>query len=251
MITDICAYHADGKDNQQLQEITLRLKQRLWREGLVFDTLLADTGYSSGENYRFLEAQGITSYIPPHGTYKGGPEDFVYNEQNDSFTCSQGKNIPFVKHFRCSRTDTKKKEYRASKHVCKGCPVRSTCLKKSQEKRITLTAFRTEYERNNQRIRSKRGKHFKKKRSSTVEPVFGTLTQYMGMRKVNTLGLSQANKVMHMAATAYNLKKYLKYIAKHRNTGIVEQQNLQLLINVFYNLIKIVLSLPKYRQPIV
>ena len=54
-----------------------------------------------------------------------------------------------------------------------------------------------------------------------------------------------------MAATAYNLKKYLKYIAKHRNTGIVEQQNLQLLISVFYNLIKIVLSLPKYRLPIV
>ncbi|WP_317162793.1 transposase [Tenacibaculum maritimum] len=49
---------------------------------------------------------------------------------------------------------------------------------------------------------------------STVEPVFGTLTQFMGLRKINTIGLIQANKVMHMAAIAYNLKKYLNFITK-------------------------------------
>jgi hypothetical protein len=32
------------------------------------------------------------------------------------------------------------------------------------------------------------------------------------MRKVNTLGLKQANKCMHLSAIAYNLKKYLKFI---------------------------------------
>ena len=52
----------------------------------------------------------------------------------------------------------------------------------------------------------------KGKRQSTVEPVFGTLTQFLGMGKVNTLGLKQANKCMHLSAIAYNLKKYLKFI---------------------------------------
>ncbi|WP_211252730.1 transposase, partial [Crocinitomix catalasitica] len=47
-----------------------------------------------------------------------------------------------------------------------------------------------------------------------VEPVFGTLTQFMGLRKVNTIGIKQANKVMHLAAMAYNLKKYLKFTQK-------------------------------------
>ena len=51
----------------------------------------------------------------------------------------------------------------------------------------------------------------KAKRQSTVEPVFGTLTQFMGMRKINTRGITNANKVMLMAAMAYNLKKYLKF----------------------------------------
>ena len=54
----------------------------------------------------------------------------------------------------------------------------------------------------------------KGKRQSTVEPVFGTLTQFMGLRKINTIGIEQANKVMHLSAIAYNLKKYLKFITK-------------------------------------
>ena len=54
----------------------------------------------------------------------------------------------------------------------------------------------------------------KSKRQSTVEPVFGTLTQFMGLRKINTIGIQQANKVMLLAAIAYNLKKYLKFSSK-------------------------------------
>jgi hypothetical protein len=228
VITDIQAYHADGKDNQQLQDITLRLKRRLWNQGLHCQTLLADTGYSSGENSAFLEDHSVTSFIPPHGTYKGGPKGFIYDEARDVYICPEGKEIPFTKSFLDSRTKTKKKEYRASKKICKDCPHRSSCLgKTAQEKRITVTAYREEYERNNDRVNSKQGRIMKKKRTSTVEPVFGTLTQFLGMRKVNTRGLAQANKVMHMAAIAYNIKKYLKFIEKRAKRGEVSTVLLQ------------------------
>ncbi len=62
----------------------------------------------------------------------------------------------------------------------------------------------------------------KVKRQSTVEPVFGTLTQFMGLRKINTIGIQQANKVMHLAAIAYDLKKYLKFTKKDTisNAGV-------------------------------
>ncbi|WP_439654828.1 transposase [Wocania arenilitoris] len=43
----------------------------------------------------------------------------------------------------------------------------------------------------------------KANRQSTVEPVFGTLTQFMGLIKINTIGIEQANKVMHLSAMAY------------------------------------------------
>ncbi len=215
VITDIGAYHADKKDSQCLQEITIRLKRRLNAEGLLWQNLLADTGYSDGENYDFLEKKKIISYIPPHGTYKGGPDGFIYNKQNDNYTCPLGNIIPFKKTFNDYRTDTKKKEYRCSSLVCKDCIIKKKCLGKSaKEKKFSVTYYREQYERNNKRVHSKQGKYMKYKRSSTVEPVFGTLTQFLGLRKINTIGIKQANKIMHMAAIAYNIKKYLKFTNK-------------------------------------
>ena len=221
VITDIRAYHADGKDNQQLPDIVKRLKKRLWRQGLVWENCVADTGYSSGENYAFLEERNLKSFIPPHGTYKGGPEGFTYVEGPDHYLCPKGKVIPFKKVFLDSRTKTKKKAYRASSKICKGCPLRAKCLGKVNEKQFTVTYYRAEYERNIERVESREGRYMKGKRQSTVEPVFGTLTQFMGLRKVNTIGLKQANKVMHLSAIAYNLKKYLKFTGKRTKSGAV------------------------------
>ena len=56
-------------------------------------------------------------------------------------------------------------------------------------------------------------------RQSRVEPVFGTLTQYLGMRKINVRGIAGANKCMHMAAITYNLKKLLKYSTRKSKSG--------------------------------
>ena len=93
------------------------------------------------------------------------------------------------------------------------CPLKSSCLSKSQKsKQISITAYRAEYERNIERLKS--DKRHKSKRMSTVEPVFGTLINFLGLRKVNTLGQKAAHKCMLMAATAFNLKKLLKYARK-------------------------------------
>src|SRR5690606_41040378 len=97
VITDVQAYHADKKDNQYLQDTVARLNRRLRKEGMIWEHLLADTGYSSGENYAYLEARGIKSYIPPHGTYKGGTEDFKYIKEGNYWLCPQGKKVTFRK----------------------------------------------------------------------------------------------------------------------------------------------------------
>ena len=220
VITDIGAYHADGRDNQHLPDIVGREHRRLWQHGLLWENVVADTGYSSGEDYAILEGRGLKSFIPPHGTYKGGPEGFAHIEGEDHYRCPQGKAIPFTKVFNDYRTGTKKKEYRASKKVCLGCPIREKCLGRSaQEKKFSVTYYRAQYERNNKRVNGPQGRYMKAKRQSTVEPVLGTLTQFMAMGKVYTLGIRQANKCMQMAATAYNLKKLLKYTLKKARSG--------------------------------
>ena len=87
----------------------------------------------------------------------------------------------------------------------------------------------------------------KAKRQSTVEPVFGTLTQFMGLRKINTIGIKQANKCMHMSAIAYNLKKYLKFIKKEVKSGVNQQKFVWLKLNAFIESIIDLLSLSKFK----
>ncbi|MEO1010730.1 MAG: transposase [Bacteroidota bacterium] len=159
--------------------------------------------------------------MPPHGTYKGGPDGFRYVKESDHYLCPKGQGHTLYQGLRrLPHGNQEKKEYRARKHVCTGCPLRSECLGKSaQEKKFGVTYYRAEYERNNERVNGSLGRYMKGKRQSTVEPVFGTLTQHMGLRKMNTIGLAQANKCMHLSAMAYNLKKYLKFGQKHTKSG--------------------------------
>ena len=160
-----------------------------------------------------FESSGLESYIPPHGTYKGGPEGFTYHKEGDYWLCSQGEKVTFRK-VQVEKSGNRKKLYLTKPSQCKGCPIKAKCIGKSPERRITITAYNEEYKRAISRLNSRLGRHYKHKRSSTVEPVFGTLTQFMGLRKINTRGIGNANKCMLMSAMAYNLKKYMKFIEK-------------------------------------
>ena len=64
------------------------------------------------------------------------------------------------------------------------------------------------------RMKDDYGKQMMIIRKSTVEPIIGNLIEYLGMRKVNTIGIKLANKCMIMAGIAYNLKKLIKYGGK-------------------------------------
>ena len=106
-----------------------------------------------------------------------------------------------------------------------------------------------EYERNNQRLSTEKGKRMKSKRQATVEPVFGTLTQFMGLRKINTIGIKQANKVMHLSAIAYNLKKYLKFIDKKVKSGAATLNLSKCIKTTFYDLFGFEINLSKITIP--
>ena len=62
-----------------------------------------------------------------------------------------------------------------------------------------------------EKLKSSYARKMKKLRQSTVEPVLGTLINFMGLRRIWTRGIKQANKFMIGAAMAYNLKKWLNY----------------------------------------
>lgn len=223
VITHISADFADKKDNQCLQAVVNKLIPRLNKNGLLFTNLLADAGYSSGANYAYLEKRNLRSFIPPHGTYKGGPEGFQYNKEGNYWLCPQGVKVTYRKTK--LEKGTLKHHYLTRRSDCRDCPIKTKCIKKSYEKRISITVYKEEYDRAIARVKSPEGRYMKRKRTSTVEPVFGTLKNYLGMEKVNTLGIKQANKAMLMAAVAYNLKKYMKFDARQTQAMVNRMKN--------------------------
>ena len=209
VISHIQADFADGRDSQYLIDISLQVQDRLRKNELVMTDLLADAGYSNGANYDFLEQRKVAGWIPVFGRYKPEIKGFPYNREKDEYRCPMNRPLPF-KGFHTNRDGSVLKSYWAAPKDCKVCPMKSQCVPNSKCKKISKTIYDEQYLRAYARQHSDRGKRMKKIRQSTVEPVFGSLTQFYGLRKIGVLGKAGAHKVMLMAAIAFNLKKYLK-----------------------------------------
>jgi transposase len=210
VITHIEAYHADKKDSQCLPKIIEGLLENLKDNQLLVEQVLADTGYSSGAALKALEQHNIKGYIPNFGQYKHEREGFTYHKEGDYYLCSENKKVEFKKIK--DNNGYQVKEYRASRKDCEPCALRHTCIGKAAfEKRIRETIDKPYYDRMHDRLKTSYARKMKKLRQSTVEPVLGTLINFLAMKRINTRGIKQANKCMMMAAIAYNLKKMMKF----------------------------------------
>tara|TARA_R110000765_G_scaffold425773_2_gene539521 strand:+ start:22 stop:1164 length:1143 start_codon:yes stop_codon:yes gene_type:complete len=219
VISHIQADFADGRDSQYLTDISLKVQDRLRKNELIMTDILADAGYSNGSNYDFLEQRKITGWIPVFGKYKPKIDGFPYNKEKDEYSCPMNRPIPF-KGFRTNRDGSVLKCYWAAPKDCKACPMKSKCVPNTKCKKITRTIYDEQYLRAYARQHSERGKRMKNLRQSTVEPVFGSLSQFYGLRKIGVLGKAGAHKVMLMASIAFNLKKYLKIGGRKPSLGL-------------------------------
>jgi transposase len=223
VITQIESHHANKKDSQCLSSVIKNTIDNLKQNDLIVEEALADAGYSSGEALQALEDHNIKGYIPNFGQYKPSREGFTYDKENDRYICSRGIHLPFKK-IQTNSLGYQMRVYRSSSKDCGRCPLRNVCIGKSDFKKIDDSVDKPLYDRMHARLQTNKAKRMKKLRSSTVEPVLGTLVNYLGMRRVNTRGIKQANKCMLMAAIAYNLKKLMKFATRKAQADVKAMQ---------------------------
>lgn len=224
VITGAMADFAHKKDSQCLPEILGQTIENLKRNEILIDQIVADTAYSSVEALRFCQNNHIDAYIPNVGSYKPAREGFEYDEQNDRYVCMLGNKaiLPF-KAVTSDKNGHLRKEYRSRSAHCKACPVKSVCMGRNSSKKITDVLDKSFYDQMHHKMQTKYAKKLSRVRKSTVEPVLGTLINFLGMRRVNSRGIKQASKHVLMAALCYNLKKYMKYVQKSTKTKAMEQ----------------------------
>ena len=220
VITGACADYADKRDSQCLEQIVEITKENLEENNLELGEVLADAGYSSGEALKYLDAHKINAWMPNFGQYVPEREGVVLDKQNNYYQCTKEGGNKAKLLFKGEKMDGKgyrKHTYRSSESDCKKCPLRAACCgEKTNFKKLDDSIHKDLYDKMHQKLTQnpEYAKRMVKVRSKTVEPVLGTLINFTNMKRVNTRGIQQANKHVLMAALTYNLKKYLKFIAK-------------------------------------
>ncbi len=217
VITGACASCAGNRDSQNLTEILNQTIANLNQNDILIDQVAADAGYSSGEALVFCEQNNIDAYIPNFGQYKAEREGFQYLKLENYYQCTKQGGNQAKLLFKGERTDSKgytKKTYRSSESDCKNCPLRQQCCGAvTKFKKIDDSIDKPYYDRMHQKLKTNQqyAKKISRIRSRTVEPVLGTLINFINMKRLNSRGMKSANKHVMLSALCYNLKKLIKF----------------------------------------
>jgi transposase len=225
VITGACASSAGNKDSQNLAEILSQTITNLAANEITIEQIAADAGYSSGEALAFCEQNQIDAYIPNFGHYKSERTGFEYMLVGNYYECIKEGGNGAKLLYKGIKTDSKgyqKKSYRSSESDCKNCPLRVACCGAvTKFKKLEESIDKPYYDRMHQKLNlnPSYAKAISKIRSKTVEPVLGTLINFINMRRVNTRGMTSATKHVLMSALTYNLKKLMKFTQNNRKTA--------------------------------
>jgi hypothetical protein len=109
VITNVEAHFADRRDSAVLPEVLKNTVSNLKEQGLTLEEIACDTGYSSGKALQACLDENITAYIPNFGHYKPHRDGFVFDAQNDRYTCeAKGVHLPYKKTYQDKKKATTK-----------------------------------------------------------------------------------------------------------------------------------------------
>ena len=190
------------------------------RYGRMASTVVADSGYGSEENYRFMEENGIQAYVKYNyfhmeqkRSFKQDPrrvENLHYNVGGDYFVCPMGQHMRRV-GTRHDRTEsgyvTELAVYRAQR--CQGCPLRARCYRRKRGNREIEVSHRliAYKQRARENLTSDKGLEHRSKRPIEPEAVFGQMKYGMHYKRFRHFGKDKVTMDFAFFAIAFNIKK--------------------------------------------
>ena len=202
------------------------------RYGHLPSVAVADSGYGSEENYRFMDEAGMEAYvkynrfhIEQRPRYKPNPfhhDNFHYNADEDYYVCPMGQHMRRVGTAHSKTASGYRSEnarYRAQN--CKGCPLRCLCYKAKGDQRIIEVNHRlNEYKRKaRELLTSEEGLKHRGRRCIEPEAVFGQMKFNMAYRRFRHFGKDKVSMDFAFFAIAFNIKKMCSKIAKQTKNG--------------------------------
>jgi transposase len=204
---------------------------------LVEARLTADSGFHSGDNLEWLEAQHCDAYVadnlfrkrdprfvdadkykpPKPKPTRFRPGDFSYDPSHQTCTCPAGKAL-----YRNGSNVTIKGrsgiKFTAPKSACQACHLRANCLRDADQKSPRQVVFFREPEnadrpidRMKAKIDSLIGRMIYSKRLGTVEPPFGNLRFHKGLDRFTLRTKNKVDGQWKLFALVHNIEKLAHY----------------------------------------
>ena len=199
-------------------------------QNVLSKNIIADAGYGSETNYRFIEDQfpNCNAFIPyltmlKEASHKWKADDhkamnWEYNEKDDYLVDCNGVRFSFlrysVKHDNYG-FERKFKVYVAEKYDENHQVIPDSLTLKGYAKRIYVNP-EWEYFKNKakDKLSSSEGKVLYYQRKFDVEPVFGTLKVSLRFTRFTVRGLPKVNRQMALVIMAWNMKKLVNLIGQ-------------------------------------
>ena len=187
---------------------------------------VADSGYGSEENYRFMQENGIEAFVKynffhkeQRPRYTPNPfhaESLHYNTEEDYYVCPMGQRMNRIGTRRdktASGYITESARYKAQN--CEGCPLRGSCFKAQGNRIIEVNHRLNQYKRQaRERLLSEEGIRHRGRRCIEPEAVFGQMKHNMAYKRFRHVGEDKVTMDFAFFAIAFNIKKMCTKLLK-------------------------------------
>jgi transposase/C4-type Zn-finger protein len=203
--------------------------------------ITADSGYHNETALKYLHENRIDGYIADTGFRARDPrfkdykahkpedrlkpkkrftlEDFKVDMKKRTSTCPAGKAM-WLKADKARIGHHLFMQFQAYEHDCPACALKSKCLKNESQKtprqlniKVGITGQRKAglIEKMKAKIDSPKGRATYSLRLGTVEPVFGNITEMIGIKRFSLRGKEKVNAQWQLMAMIHNLFKIHRY----------------------------------------
>jgi transposase len=225
------------------------------RYGKYPQTAVADSGYGSEENYRFMDESNIDAYVKYNMFHKEqrphyepdpfSPMEMFYNEEEDYCVCPMGQHMTRI-GTTTSQTESgyeaERGQYKAQR--CEGCPLAWGCFKTkgskaTEDDKVKKDSKTTKRDRDStgnriievnhrlkeyrrkarERLVSEEGLKHRGRRSIEPEAVFGQMKYDMAYKRFRHVMLDKVTMDFAFFAIAFNIKKMCSKMAKSEKNG--------------------------------
>jgi transposase len=182
------------------------------------DTLTADAGYGSEENYLLLDKRKITGYVK-HSQFDREQrskekdwfksENLEHDKKRDIVYCPIGEpmhNIGVSTRITTNGFKQTLTNYQATN--CKGCPVRDVCHSQKGNRTVAINhRLRKLKEQANLRLKTEQGIKYRKTRPADIEPVFANIKHNKNFKRFMLRGIKKVEIETGLLVIAHNLAK--------------------------------------------